>query len=309
MRLSIAVTNFSWPDGSRTLGPRVSRIARIADQAGFHTLWTMDHLFQISINGPAEADMLECYTTLAYVAGQTERIRLGVLVTATPYRHPGVLVKTVTTLDVLSGGRAWLGLGAAWNDFESKGLGIPFPPTAERYERLEETLRIARQMWAGDTTQFQGQHYLLENPINNPNTLQDPRPPILIGGQGERKTLRLVAEYADACNLFDAPPGTAHIPTGPDVLKHKLDVLARHCENVGRPYAEIEKTVTSHVSPSRDGRGGTNTPAEIVEHFAELAALGIDHAIVETPYPWDEESLDLIAGIVPELKRIVPAGR
>jgi F420-dependent oxidoreductase-like protein len=308
VRLSISVTQFHWPEGPAGIRRHVSDVARVADQAGVHTLWTMDHFFQIPHNGPAEADMLECYTTLGYVAGQTERVRLGVLVTAVPYRHPGVLLKTVTTLDVLSGGRAWLGLGAAWNDQESRGLGIPFPPRAERYERLEETLRIARQMWAGDTTPFEGRHYRLENPLNNPNTLQHPRPPILIGGQGERKTLRLVAEYADACNLFDAPPGTGPFPTGQDVLKRKLDVLARHCEDVGRPYAEIEKTVVS-VGLSGDATDALPTPARVVEHFADLAALGIDHVIVEPRYPWDSAALDLVTSIVPEVEAIVPAGR
>jgi F420-dependent oxidoreductase-like protein len=305
MRLSISVTNFSWPDAPRGIGPRVARIARMADQAAFDTLWAMDHLFQIGMNGPPDAEMLEVYTTLAYAAGQTERIRLGALVTAVPYRHPGVLVKTVTTLDVLSGGRAWLGIGAAWNDAESRSLGIPFPATAERYERLEETLRIARQMWAGDRTAFEGVHYQLAEPTNEPPALQSPRPPILIGGMGERKTLRLVAEYADACNLFDLPVSAG----GPDLLAHKLDVLRSHCETAGRSYDEIEKTIATQMEISPDGRDGTSTPQEALDRFAGFAALGIDHVIVEGPRPWEEAPLERLAGLLPAAGRIVPAGR
>ncbi len=305
MRLSIATTNFSWPDAPAGIGPRVARIARTADQAGFDTLWTMDHLFQIPHNGPADAEMLETYTTLAFAAGQTRQIRLGTLVTAVPYRHPGMLLKTVTTLDVLSGGRAWLGLGAAWNDVESRSLGLPFPPMSERYERLEETLRIAHQMWAGDRSAFEGTHYQLAEPTNSPNALQNPHPPILIGGMGERKTLRLVAKYADACNLFDI----SGLADGADVLAHKLAVLREHCATEGRPYDDIEKTVTSQVAVSRDGRDGTSTPAQLLDRLGGLAELGIDHAIVEGPKPWEDESLEELAALVPDVEKIVPAGR
>jgi F420-dependent oxidoreductase-like protein len=178
--------------------------------------------------------MLEAYATLSFAAGQTGRIELGALVTGVTPRHPGVLVKTVTTLDVLSGGRAWLGIGAAWNEEESRGLGIPFPPMAERFERLEETLRIAHRMWAGDREPFQGRHYRLEQPLNVPNALRRPHPPILVGGSGERKTLRLVARYGDACNLFEFG--------GLEALRHKLEVLRGHCAAEGRPYDEIQKT-------------------------------------------------------------------
>ena len=302
MRLSISITNFSWPDAPASIGPRVARIARTADDAGFDTLWTMDHLFQIPHNGPADAEMLETYTALAFAAGQTRRIRLGSLVTAVPYRHPGMLLKTVTTLDVLSGGRAWLGIGAAWNDAESRDLGLPFPARAERYERLEETLRIAHQMWAGDRSAFEGTHYQLAAPTNSPNSLQRPHPPILIGGMGERKTLRLVARYADACNLFD-------IPGGAEVLAHKLDVLRGHCATEGRSYDDIEKTLAAQVEISRDGRDGTSTPEQLLDRLAGFAALGIDHAIVEGTRPWEDDSLEELAALVPDVDKIVPAGR
>ncbi|MGW0231004.1 LLM class F420-dependent oxidoreductase [Actinopolymorpha singaporensis] len=302
MRISLSVANFTWPDGPDRIGHRVGRLARIADQAGFDTLWVMDHLFQIGMNGPAELDMLEGYTTLAYAAGQTERIRLGTLVTAAPYRHPGVLVKTVTTLDVLSGGRAWLGIGAAWNGREAEGLGIPFPPTKERFDRLEEVLRIALQMWRGDRTPYDGAHYHLADPLNSPNALTRPHPPILVGGMGERRTLRYVAKYADACNLFDIPDGEA-------VRKHKLDVLREHCAADGRDYDEIEKTIAMSVAISRDGRDGTDSPARVLERLGELAASGMDHAIVAPPGPWDEESLQLLGELVPDIEAIVPASR
>ncbi|GAA2759548.1 TIGR03560 family F420-dependent LLM class oxidoreductase [Actinopolymorpha rutila] len=302
MRISLSIANFTWPDGPDRIGRRVGRLARIADQAGFHTLWVMDHLFQIGMNGPAELDMLEGYTTLAYAAGQTERIRLGTLVTAAPYRHPGVLVKTVTTLDVLSGGRAWLGIGAAWNGREAEGLGIPFPPTKERFDRLEEVLRIALRMWRGDRTPYDGEHYHLADPLNSPNALTRPHPPILVGGMGERRTLRYVAKYADACNLFDIPDGEA-------IRKHKLAVLREHCEGEGRDYDEIEKTIAMSVAISRDGRDDTDSPARVLERLAELAASGMDHAIVAPPGPWDEESLHLLGELVPDIEAIVPAGR
>nr|WP_202889923.1 LLM class F420-dependent oxidoreductase [Actinopolymorpha rutila] len=298
----MSIANFTWPDGPDRIGRRVGRLARIADQAGFHTLWVMDHLFQIGMNGPAELDMLEGYTTLAYAAGQTERIRLGTLVTAAPYRHPGVLVKTVTTLDVLSGGRAWLGIGAAWNGREAEGLGIPFPPTKERFDRLEEVLRIALRMWRGDRTPYDGEHYHLADPLNSPNALTRPHPPILVGGMGERRTLRYVAKYADACNLFDIPDGEA-------IRKHKLAVLREHCEGEGRDYDEIEKTIAMSVAISRDGRDDTDSPARVLERLAELAASGMDHAIVAPPGPWDEESLHLLGELVPDIEAIVPAGR
>jgi len=210
----------------------LARIARTAEEVGFAKLSVMDHVWQIGGFGPPELDMLEAYTTLGFIAAETSHIELLAWVTAVVYREPGLLAKCVTTLDVLSGGRAWLGIGAAWNEEESRGLGLPFPPTAERFERLEEALQICLQMWSGDDSSYNGKHYRLERTLNVPQSLRRPHPKILIGGGGEKKTLRMVAQYADACNLFASAD-----------LGRKLDVLREHCAAVGRNYDDIEKTV------------------------------------------------------------------
>ncbi|WP_330253444.1 LLM class F420-dependent oxidoreductase [Nocardia sp. NBC_00565] len=282
MRLSISLADFTWPDSPDGIGVRVDRIVRAADQAGLDSVFVMDHLFQIGSNGPPEHDMLEAYAALGYIAGRTERIRLGALVTAVSYRDPGLLVKSVTTLDVLSGGRAWLGIGAAWNADESAGLGLFFPPTSQRYERLEETLRIARQMWEGSEKPFHGKHYTLTRPLNVPNSLTRPHPPIMIGGQGERKTLRLVAQYADACNLF-----------GPsvDIVAAKLAVLRGHCEAVARPYDEIEKTMVAYFYPDK-------SVAEQVDSFGRFAEVGIEHIVLGRPGPFVVEDFEKLAELV-----------
>ena len=232
------------------------------------SLWVMDHFFQISMIGPPDHEMLEGYSALAYAAGVTKNITLGTLVTGVTYRHPGLLIKTVTTLDVLSGGRAWLGIGAAWNEEEHRGLGVPYPGTSERFERLEETLQIAARMWSRDDSAFEGEHYRLERPLNSPAALSEPHPPILIGGGGEKKTLRLVAQYADACNIFDM---------GPQAVKAKFDVLRGHCETVGRNYADIEKTVLSRVDLAHE------SVEQVVDRFGALAAIGTQHVIVGLP--------------------------
>lgn len=265
-------------------------------------MWVMDHFFQIRNVGPAENAMLEGWSALNFAAGRTNRIRLGTMVTGVTYRHPGLLVKTATTLDVLSHGRAYFGIGAAWNEEEHRGLGVPFPPVAERFERLEETLQIALKMWAGDTSAFNGKHYHLERPLNSPQPMQKPHPPILIGGTGERKTLLLVAKYADACNLFAR--------LGKEQLQHKLDVLREHCQEVGRPYDQIEKTTLDSLTFSRDGRDGSMTPKQAIEYFASLAAMGIDQAIFSMRDVYDIEPFDLLANeIIPEVSRIPVEGR
>ncbi|GAA2576500.1 LLM class F420-dependent oxidoreductase [Actinomadura fulvescens] len=290
MRIGLQIPSFTFSGGPERIGPEFGRIAREADQGGLHSLWVMDHFFQIAVVGPAEEPMLEGYSALSYAAGVTERITLGTMVTGVTYRHPGVLVKTVTTLDVLSGGRAWLGIGAAWNDEESRGLGIAFPPTAERFERLEETLRIAKQMWAGDEKPFEGEHYRLERPLNSPQPVRRPHPPILIGGGGEKKTLRFVAKYADACNLFDS-----------DELPHKLDVLREHCEREGRDYAEIEKTCLTFLpgdAPSADQAADT---------VGRLAERGVDHVIFSQITGQDLPGT--LARAVTQTEKITPAGR
>src|SRR5262245_48943814 len=302
MRIGLTIDRFRWPGAPHSIGPIFGRIVRDADQKGFDSLWVMDHFFQIPILGPPEHEMLEGYAALAVAAGQTRRLKLGTLVTGVTYRHPGILIKTVTTLDVLSSGRMYLGIGAAWNEHEHLGLGVPFPPLKERFKRLEETLQIAHHMWRGDERPFVGAHYRLTHPLNSPQPLVKPHPPILIGGAGEQKTLRLVARYADACNLF--------VRLGPDGLRRKLDILQRHCAAEGRSYNEIEKTTFEHIAVSRDGRNGTQTPRQIIEQFHMLAALGIDHAIIGIPNIHEEGALDVLAtDVIPEIHKIIPAGR
>ena len=233
MRTSISVTNYSWPAGATRLAAELAEVARAADEGGIDTVWVTDHLVQADPTAPpGDKDMLEAYTVLGYLAARTERVRLGAMVSPVTFREPALLVKAVTTLDVLSCGRAWLGIGAGYLGSEAEAMGLPLPPTAERFERLEETLRIAEHMWAGHSGRFDGAHYHLADPVNAPAPLSRPRPPILIGGTGEQRTLRLVAQYADACNVFD-------IPDGGQTVRHKLAVLARHCAELGRPYGEI----------------------------------------------------------------------
>jgi len=286
MKLGVQVSDFTWPDAPRSIGPTFARIARDADQVGLSSLWVMDHFFQIGVNGPPEHEMLEGYAALAFAAGVTERITLGTLVTGVTYRHPGILVKTVTTLDVLSGGRAWLGIGAAWNEWEHRGLGVPFASTRERFERLEETLQIAQQMWAGDESPFEARHYHLERPLNSPAALSTPHPRILVGGIGEKKTLRLVAQYADACNVFDM---------GPDKVHAKYDVIRRHCEAVGRDYDDIEKTVLSRVD------FGAESDESIVDRVGRLRDVGTQHVIFGVARVWEPDSLDRFAALVAKL--------
>ena len=281
MRISLSITNYSWQGGPAHLGAELARVVRAAEAAGLDTVWVPDHLLQAAPGSAPDAEMLEAYTTLGFLAGQSARIRLGAMVTAATYRSPGLLIKAVTTLDVLTGGRAWLGIGAGYHEGEALALGLSLPPAAERYERLEETLRLALQMWAGDVSAFAGSQYRLDRPLNSPQSLTRPHPPILIGGMGERKTLRLVARYADACNLFDIPDGGA-------TIRHKLAVLAEHCEAAGRPYGEIEKTVSTRLEPSE-------TAAAFAERCAGLAELGIEHAVVIASEPWSEERIAVLA--------------
>ena len=286
MKLGLQIPDFTTPAGPARLGAELAAVARTADEAGFEFLAVMDHLFQIGVIGPPEREMLEAYTTLGYLAACTSRVKLLTLVTGTVYRHPGILAKIVTTLDVLSGGRAWLGIGAAWNGEESSGLGIPFPPVSERFERLEETLRICLQMWRGDESPFEGQHYNLARPLNSPQSLSRPHPPILIGGGGEKKTLRLVAQYADACNLFP----------GPD-LARKLDVLRAHCDAVGRDYDSITKTCYWIMDVGSHGE----KPNELIDQLGQLSELGFQAAIGMVPGVWQGGALEVLA------ERVIPA--
>jgi F420-dependent oxidoreductase-like protein len=289
MRLSISITNYSWPGGTVALGPELARVARAADAAGIDTVWVADHLIQADPTAVPDSEMLEAYTTLGFLAAETERVRLGTMVSAVTFRPPSLLIKAITTLDVLSGGRAWLGLGAGYLEEEARAMDLSLPPTRERFEVLEETLQLALQMWEDDRAPFEARHMRLERPVGNPRPLARPHPPILVGGAGERKTLRLVARYADACNLFD-------IPDGGRTIRHKLDVLARHCEEVGRPFQAIEKTISTRLNPDE-------TAAAFAERCAALAELGLDHAVVITPGPWTEERVEVLAGAGEQLWR------
>jgi F420-dependent oxidoreductase-like protein len=268
MRVSISVTDYSWPGELRE---ELAGVARAAEEAGVDTLWLPDHLLQAQPGSDPDSAMPEAYTALGYLAAITARVRLGTLVTAAPFREPAVVIKAVTTLHVLSGGRAWLGIGAGYLEAEARTFGIRLPPTRERFERLEEQLQIAGHMW-GDGAPYNGTYYKLERTFSAPRP--DPRPPILIGGVGEKRTLRFVAQYADACNVFD-------IPDGGEQVRHKLGVLRRHCEDVGRDFDTIEKTISTRIGPDDEP-----------EAFAErLGALGIDHAIVLTNGPWTGEKV------------------
>jgi F420-dependent oxidoreductase-like protein len=286
MELGLHVSNFTWPGGPASMAKDLTRVAIAAEDNGFAKLSVMDHVWQIGHIGPPEHDMLEAYTTLGYLAARTSRINLLAWVTAVVYREPGLLAKAVTTLDVLSEGRAWLGIGAAWNEEEALGLGLPFPTTSERFERLEEALQLCLQMWDDNNEgQYAGKHYTLDRTLNSPQSLTRPHPPILIGGGGEKKTLRLVAMYAQACNLFP----------GPD-LEHKLDVLREHCQAIGRDYYEIEKTVMGPLDPGVDGENVDS----LIENLRKLADLGVTHYHGSVP---DVASL---AGIELLGKHVIP---
>ncbi|MGW4947048.1 LLM class F420-dependent oxidoreductase [Actinoplanes sp. NPDC004185] len=265
MKLGLHIADFTWPEGAPRLGPVLADVATAADEAGFDRISVMDHLWQIF--GTPEHEMLEAYTALGFLAAHTRRAKLLTLVTGVVYRDPGLLVKAVTTLDVLSGGRAMLGIGAAWNEEESRGLGLFFPPTAERFERLEEALQICLRMFHGDEAPYDGKHYQLGRLLNSPLPLSKPHPPILIGGSGEKKTLRFVAKYADSCNLFGVPE-----------IEHKLDVLRQHCVNEGRDYDTIEKTVLLNLDPGEKGE----RVGEVIADLTRYAGLGfsVGHGMI-----------------------------
>ncbi|GAC1361734.1 MAG: LLM class F420-dependent oxidoreductase [Actinomycetota bacterium] len=265
MKLGLQIPTFTWPGGAAELAPTLAAIARGAESAGYDSLWVMDHFFQINMVGAPEEPMLEAYTTLGYLAALTTKVGLGTLVTGVTYRHPGLLAKIVTTLDVLSGGRAWLGIGAAWNQEEHLGLGVPFPPVHERFELLEDALGICLKMFAGHDGPFDGLHAHLGRTLNQPLPLSQPHPRILIGGSGERKTLRLVARHADACNLF----------AGPAELPHKLEVLRRHCDTEGRDYDAILKTVYYGMDVGENG----SRVSQVVDELGALAEAGAQKAI------------------------------
>ena len=295
MKIGLQISSFTWPGGPAAIGPTLARVVRSADDAGFDSIWVMDHFFQIRSLGAPEDPMLEGMTTLGYMAAHSERARLGLLVGGVHYRDPGLWVKATTTLDVLSGGRAWLGIGAAWNQDESEALGFPFPPMADRFEMLEETLQIAHAMFDGEhgtEEAFTGRHYRATRLLNGPQSISRPRPPIMIGGGGERKTLRLVAKYGDACNVFG----------GPETIHHKFEVLRAHCADIGRDPEEIERTTLVTIKVSKDGSGGTSTPSQIVDRLGELSDAGAQHVIMAVRDVWDPDRLELIGSdVIPAL--------
>jgi F420-dependent oxidoreductase-like protein len=270
MRLGVHLVDFTLPGGPQSLGPTLAAVGRAAEEAGVDNLSLMDHYFQLEFLADVHDPMLEGYTALGFLAAHTSSVELQLLMTGVTYRHPGLLAKIVSTLDVLSGGRAALGLGAAWYEREHRGLGVPFPPVAERFERLEETLQIVAQMWSDDDGPFRGKHYQLDETINSPQPLRQPHPPIMVGGGGERKTLRLVAQYADACNVFSGRGA------GPEHVAHKLSVLRDWCEQLNRPYDQVRRTVLHNDPVDADQTGS----AAFLEQMRALADLGVQEVHV-----------------------------
>jgi F420-dependent oxidoreductase-like protein len=290
VKLGLQISSFTWPGGAAQIGPTLGRVVRAADEAGFDSIWVMDHFFQIRSVGGAAEPMLEGYTTLGFIAANSSRARLGLMVGGVHYRLPGLWAKATTTLDVLSGGRAWLGIGAAWNEEESRGLGFPFPPLGERFELLEDTLRFVHDMWQGERgteKPFEGKHVRATRLLNSPQALTRPHPPILVGGGGERKTLRLVAQYADACNVFGTPP----------MLQRKFEILRRHCADVGRDPEQIERTTLQSVNLKAE------SPAQVVDRFGELGDAGAQHVIIGVHDVHDVSNLERIGhDVIPQLR-------
>jgi F420-dependent oxidoreductase-like protein len=290
MKFGLQVNSFTWPGGNAAIGSTLARVTRTAEDAGFDSIWVMDHFFQIRGLGPPEAPMLEGLTTLGFMTAHSERMRVGLMVGGIHYRAPALWIKAHTTLDVLSGGRAWFGIGAAWNEEESTGLGFPMPPLRQRFEWLEDTLRMAHSMWAGGSgsgERFEGTHITATRLLNSPQAISRPRVPIMIGGGGERKTLRLVAQYADACNVFG----------GPERIAHKYAVLREHCERLGRPYDEIERSTLQSVDPDR------HSADQIVQLFGALGEAGADHILFSVRGVHDTAKLERIgAEVIPQLR-------
>ena len=303
MKLGLQIYSFSWPDGPEAIGPTLARAVRTADEVGFDSIWVMDHFWQIGPPGSELQPMLEGWTTLGFMAAHSQRARLGLMVGGVHYRNPGLWIKAATTLDVLSGGRAWLGIGAAWNQAESEGLGFPFPPLPERFEMLEDTLRIGHGMWQGERgsdVEFRGRQFHATRLLNVPQSISRPRVPIMIGGGGERKTLRLVAQYADASNMFG----------GPAQLLPKYAILAEHCTAVGRYFDEIERTNMQGVGLGSAGAWsrGPETPDAIVERFGRLAEAGVQHVIVNFAEANDPALIELLGSrVLPQLRDVEAA--
>ena len=297
MKVGLQISSFTWPDGPARLGETLAAIVRTADDAGFDSIWVLDHFIQIGSVGRPEEPMLEGMTTLGFMAAHSQRARLGLMVGGIHYRQAGLWLKAATTLDVLSGGRAWFGIGAAWNEQESRALGFPMPPLGERFEMLEETLQLVRLGWQdelGSLTALEGRHVQASQLLNSPQSLTRPHPPILIGGGGERRTLKLVAMYGDATNVFGTDPGQ---------LAHKYGVLRRHCETVGRDFDSIEKTLLTQVSITPDGARRSLTPSQLVERLGRTTEVGAQHAIFSVRDVQDLSKLELIGrDVIPQLR-------
>jgi F420-dependent oxidoreductase-like protein len=291
MQIGLQIPSFKYPGGTAAIRPKLKEIVTTAEAAGFRSFWVMDHYYQIKgLFGQAYTDpMMEAYTTLGYLAGLTEKATLGVLVTGIIYRVPSMLLKVVNTLDIVSGGRAYFGVGAAWYQEEAEGFGVRYPSTAERFEWLEDTLQLAHALWGSDETSFSGKRFAVPKMTNNPRPLSQPHPRILIGGMGPNKTLRMVAQYADACNFFER--------RGPEVLQETLNTLKGHCERLGRDYDEIEKTTlgTVHLAAGKDTVDG------VIGRLKVLSELGFTHAIFNMPNVYEITPLETFA------KEIIPA--
>lgn len=290
MKIGLQIPSFTWPEGANNLAQTFAHIAQIADQGGFYSVWVMDHYFQLEgMIGPVDDPMLEAYSALTYLAALTENVKLGTLVTGVIYRQPAFLVKQVTNLDVLSNGRAYFGIGAGWFEREAKGLGFPFPSTKVRFEWLQETLQITHQMWSDNRGAYEGAHFQLAETICQPQPVSTPHPPIMIGGMGEKKTLRFIAKYGNACNLFAR--------AGLEVLQHKIEVLKGHCEAEERPFSDIEITTldTVHLAD------GNMTTDDVIATCEKLANIGVQHAIFNMPNVHEIKPLELFA------EKIIPA--
>lgn len=295
MKVGLQICSFTWPGGPEAIGPTLARIARQADEVGFDSIWVMDHFFQIRGVGKPEEPMLEGMTALGFLAAHTQRARLGLMVGGVHYRYPGLWVKATTTLDVLSGGRAWLGIGAAWNEDESRSLGFPFPPLGDRFEMLEETLQIAHEMWTGERgseATHHGRQFQATRLLNSPQSLSRPRVPIMVGGGGEKKTLRLVAQYADACNVFGSP----------EAIARKYAILDAHCAAVGRDPRDIERSTLQNVRLGPVDHARTERPSRVVDRLAELSDAGAEHVIFELKDVHEPAYLDQVGrDILPAL--------
>ncbi len=297
MKVGLQIPSFTWPGAPESIGPTLGRVVRDADDAGFDSIWVMDHFFQIRSVGAIEEPMLEGWTTLGFMAAHSTRARLGLMVGGVHYRNPGLWIKAATTLDVLSGGRAWLGIGAAWNEEESRALGFPFPPLGERFDMLENTLRMAHGMWSGERgseAALEGRGFAAGRLLNSPQSISRPRVPIMIGGGGEKKTLRLVAQYGDACNVFGSP----------EMIARKYRILDEHCAAVGRDPAEIERSTLQGVNLAAEGGGRGESAAQVADRFGDLADAGAQHVIFSIPGVYDPARIAAVAEVIPTLKAL-----